>query len=244
MTMLPSPRAILATLCLAALACLTAAPHAATEESSNQAGRSPQLEGLLKQVMERGMANALGVPVSIREVEAGRNAERMTLRQLRIGNPSGFDGEHALTAESIVIEGALLGLLGDGPRLDLVHIDGLKVFAETQLTRGVNLLKLRDNVREFSRRPAGRLLQQRETRVYIEEGVISGGEAHIATGVPGSEPRRQELERIEMSFTGPNGQGVAPEEAVAQLVRRILRDIELVEPDSPLAPLNELMDLL
>ena len=197
----------------------------------------------LEKVAQRGIGRVLSfvldAPASVERVRLDREAQVLELKNLRIGNPKGFDGDTAIAVETVLVEADPRLLFSNKPLVRLVKASGAAVNAEVNVSRGLNLKKLMDSAGRFKGPKLLKLLPKKRWR--IEKGVLENGAVEITTQLLTKQTTRKTLERYEISLMGKDGKGVTVNEAMVHVLQSLIERAGLLE-GSGLEPLVGLLN--
>ncbi|MFA6241415.1 MAG: hypothetical protein WC655_10820 [Candidatus Hydrogenedentales bacterium] len=207
------------------------------------------IERVVTEGVERIVSSVMGAPATVGGIKWDWEKQRLTLEDLTIANPSGFSEGNAIALGNVQLEADIRSLMSEQPQVRLVSVEGAHINAETSL-QGNNLKKLMDNAKGFMPkgiRPRGGL-QRGEKRWRIDSVVINESSVAMNSPLLGSSAKEKKLDGLEMSFTGPNNEGMTSQEIMVQIMQKLIDETGLLggtgENGAAESPINALIDLL
>ena len=196
-------------------------------------------EDIAKRAIERVLSFVLETQTKVGAVRFDRENQLMELRDVRVANPRGFKEENAVTADMVRVKAELKGLFSKDPVIHLIEVKGPNVNSESALGKGSNLQRLMKSARRFSDSKLLTKLPQKQWR--IEKGVLQGAVVNQSTDFPKRQTSTKTLEDIEMTFPGADGKGMRADEAVVQFLARLMRELKVVDEETPVETLIDLL---
>ena len=99
------------------------------------------VESIGKDFIERSASHTLGVPVTIGDMELSVEEKRVVLKDIKIANPAGYDGEYATTADEVLV--AVDRFERKRIMFNTIEVKGMKVNLEVKPgTTNLNDIKL------------------------------------------------------------------------------------------------------
>jgi len=197
-----------------------------------------RLERVAKAGVETVLSHVLDVPVTVERVHLDPQSESLELENLHIGNPKGFEAEHALAFSRVRVEADPKRLFSRDPVVRLVEVGGAEVNAETNLARGNNLKRLLDAANRFESPKLLRKMPKKKWR--IEKAALGKSDVNLVTNLLDRRATHKSLEPIEMKFMGPDGQGEEAQAAVARFLSELMKRLGLVEDTSAVGTILDL----
>lgn len=177
------------------------------------------LDRIVKNGIETYGSAATGVPVSVGSVDVSIRDGSGMLKRLRIGNPSGFNTDHAFQLDSIELALDAQSVTTDTIVIENLAIDAARLVAEYRGMDESNLDVISSNLEAYAG-PTKESGQASAMRVVIEQFHFSNGELrvlHEELGVDRTVP----IPEFTLEGIGREGAGVT----VAQAARRMLQPI-------------------
>lgn len=196
-----------------------AAPPADSPEAVPE--DEPAAKVWVQRGVEMALTRVLDAKTTIEGVAFDREKNTLTLSGLRVANPKGFQKGEAFDIDSIEIQAPLRQLFSPEPEIEHIAVRGADVNADTGL-RGMNLQLLMKNAQSIQENP---LVGRREKVWRI--GKVTFEDAHMDITMPLLQPRRASLDALEMSFAGADGRGLPANEAIGQVLQRLIDEVEL-----------------
>lgn len=109
-----------------------------------------QLDGWIRDAVVSYGSEYTGVEVELDSVSLSLWGGRGELRGLSVGNPEGFDGDHAIRVGRIAFEVRHRSLFADPIVIDRIEIEAAEVNAETRQLRDTNLQVIQRHVRDMT----------------------------------------------------------------------------------------------
>ena len=106
-----------------------------------------RVDGWVKSAVETYGSEYAGVVVSLEDVSLSLLNGKGELRGLTVGNPAGYEGDHAIRVARVAFSVQPRNLLEDPIVIDSIDIDGAEVHAESRDLRETNLQVIQRNVR-------------------------------------------------------------------------------------------------
>lgn len=106
-----------------------------------------RIDGWVKSAVETYGSEYTGVAVTLDGVTLSLLGGQGELRGLTVGNPEGYEGEHAIRVARVAFAVQPRNLLDDPIVIERIEINGAEVHAETRNLRDTNLQVIQRNVR-------------------------------------------------------------------------------------------------
>ena len=179
------------------------------------------LGNIAKNLAEKIASETLGVHVSIAAVEVDIQELAVTVKNIRIGNPEGYKGKHALTVGSVYLKAETLSdvLL----HFNTVAVTGTHVFLEVEPKR-TNLTDIKKTV-DAKASKGDKAAQQ--IKVIIENMNIDEMQVHPSVVLlEGAQLQPITVPQFVLKGIGKKENGVLAKEAVAQIWAGLMPHIE------------------
>lgn len=173
--------------------------------------------GLAKGLAERIASDALGVKVAIGSLDISLEKRTASVNDLRISNPPGYDGRHAMTAEKIVI-----GLNTASKQLiDFNDINVIGSVVNLEVTpNGTNLTDLKELAMQKKQKES---VGSEAIRVIVRKMAIGASTLNPrVTLLPGQDLGSIKIPAINLSGIGTRENGVLAKEAIIQVVTQYI----------------------
>jgi hypothetical protein len=180
-----------------------------------------QLDWLIKRAIEGYGGDILQAKVEVGDVELSPQNGQGRIGELRVGNPSGFNSEHAFTADSIELAVNPTSLTSDVIYIKKIVIDRPSLTYE-QSGKGSNFDALKRNI---ARHIGDRSREQRnkETKLIVEELRIRGAKVQYLPTIPTAGVDLSfVLADIHLRNLGKKRGGLTPAELTQILVNTLL----------------------
>ncbi|MBX7256890.1 MAG: hypothetical protein K1Y02_11060 [Candidatus Hydrogenedentes bacterium] len=207
------------------------------------------IERIVTEGVERIVSSVMGAPATVGGIRWDREKQRLTLKDVTLANPSGFSEGDAIALGTVELEADIRSLMSEQPDVRLISVEGAHINAETSL-QGNNLKKLMDNAKQAmpkGMRPRGGL-QRGEKRWRIERVAINDSSLTMNSPLLGGSGKEKKIDGMEMSFTGPNNEGMTSQEIMVQIMQKLIDESGLLggsgEDGAAESPVNALIDLL
>lgn len=178
-----------------------------------------QLNTLAKPITERIASDALGVSVTIGEMDIRLKEKRVKVRNIKVDNPSGFSKPHAITISEVTV--ALSAIASNSVDIEDVTVKGTDVYLE--VTRnGTNLSVLQNNLKNVEN--DGPI--EEAIKVIIERFSLDGAMLHPSITLLSSRDLKSvQVSPIVLRNIGKADNGILAREAVAQVMRPVLKEL-------------------
>lgn len=173
--------------------------------------------GLAKGLAEKIASDALGVKVRMTSLDISLENRSATVSNLRISNPPGYDGPHAMTAEKIVI-----GLNTASKQLiDFNDINVIGSVVNLEVTpNGTNLTDLKELAMQKKQKES---VGSEAIRVIVREMGIGASTLNPrVTLLPGQDLGSIKIPPVNLSGIGEKDGGVLAKEAIVQVITKYI----------------------
>lgn len=196
------------------------------------------IDSIAAGAIEKGGTYALGVPVTVDNVDIGLIGGSVGLDGLTVANPEGFTEPHLMAAGhfGLKIEGG--SVLSDTVRVPLIELNGLDVYY-IKTGDGDNVQPILDNLERFKSdapaedEPAAEAKPGR--KFIVDRLTMTDITLHLRVPVVGT--RTVKINRIEMDgLTQDNAQGMAMSELMGRIVPAVLASVFSVDQVAELVP--------
>lgn len=178
-----------------------------------------QLNALAKPLTERIASDALGVAVTIGEMDIRLKDKRVDVRNIKVANPSGFKKPNAITISEVTV--ALSAIATNSVNIEDVAVKGTDVYLEVT-SQGTNLSKIQNNLKKVkSDGPV-----EEAIKVIIERFSLDGAMLHPSiTLLSNRDLKSVQVSPIVLRNIGKADNGILAQDAVAQIMRPILKEL-------------------
>lgn len=197
---------------------------------------------LVKTGIEKGGTFALEVDTTVDKVSVGLVSGRLTIDDLNVANPEGFETSHLMTCGHFDLGLSPWSLMGDTVEVSRFEIKGLDINIEQKLLKNNvstvlkslgRFQKSDDGDKEEEEKKDDKKPQGQEApggkRIKVDRVLIDDVQVHVTVSGPAGlgESRSFGLDKpIELEgVTDENAQGLLVHELVARLVPRILAEV-------------------
>jgi hypothetical protein len=174
--------------------------------------------------VERGGSYTLGVETRLLVLRLSPLSGGLSLRNLSIANPDGFEADHFLTLGSGSVEVDIASLLDDPIRVRRIELQDIEISIERG-PHGTNYGKILDHLAKNSGPPAEGS-EASSSGAVIDEIVIRNIRAHLRLGLAGkSKGYDVEVPELRMRKLGKDGQGIQIAQVMAEVTKAILKAV-------------------
>lgn len=172
---------------------------------------------MIKTTVENVATKTLGVPVTVSSIDIKLTEKKITVSNLRIGNPKGFSKPHALTIGQIVIDADTISK----EKLVFSNISTADTNIYLEVTEsGTNLSSLSQNVKKGDKTKAK---EATPVKVIIEKLALKNSKLHPAmTLIKGAE-KTVNMPEIKLTGIGQKSGGVTAAEAISQVLEHVVQ---------------------
>jgi hypothetical protein len=173
--------------------------------------------GIAKTLTERIATNALGVKVNISTMDISLEKRTVVVNNLRIANPPGYEGAHAMTAEKIII-----GLnTASKQMIDFDDINVVGSVVNLEVTpNGTNLTDLKELAMQKKQKEA---VGSEAIRVIVRKMGIGASTLNPrVTLLPGQDLGSIKIPAINLNGIGEKENGVLAKEAIVQVITKYI----------------------
>jgi hypothetical protein len=185
------------------------------------------INALAKEGIQRGSQYALGVDTSVDDVSIGLLRGQLTLDNLTISNPEGFQSPFLMNNKNLDTSVKIGSLMSDTVVVNHFVIDGLEVYIE-QRGRTNNIKELVDRIQKMQKKRPDDAEPPSQKKIQVDRIVIRDVTAHInylPAGGKLTDVKVKVPEIILEDITPESASGVAIDELVGRLVPIILASI-------------------
>ena len=179
------------------------------------------LNGIVKTAVETVLHEVTGVPVRLEGVSISMLSGKGTLTGFLIGNPEGFNTDHAFALGTVRVDVALPSLLSDKIVIEEIYIDGPEVTYEAGLT-GSNIGKIQENVEKFAGPPAEEAEEPEEEgeakKIQINRFVFKNGKIALSAKLLQGKALTVPLPDVELKDIGKEEDGKSIGEAAKDVI--------------------------
>ncbi len=182
------------------------------------------MNSLAKNFAERAASEAMGVPVTIGDMDIRLDEKRVVVSDVAVANPRGYKNKHAITIKNITVAGERFSK--DLLVFSLIQVDGTAVNLEVS-ERGANLGELKQSaqktVRQEEQSSGDAAAPKSEIKVIVREFALTGGQIKPSvTLLANDNLSTVKVKDIVVNDIGEKENGVTSEEAIAQIMSIVL----------------------
>jgi hypothetical protein len=172
---------------------------------------------------ERVLSHVLEVDVSVGGASVEPLRGTVTLRDIVIPNPDGYDSDHAMRLGEVHVEADIQSFLGDRPTIELIRITDPNFILERRL-RTSNFRQLIAS----AARPSGSgeesedAPEESQKAFRIDRVVVASTTVNVAVPATGGESVGVEIPDVVIENLGTDTQPIMPAEAIERLLTEIL----------------------
>ncbi len=204
-------------------------------------------DSLAKTGVEQGGSYAMGVPTTVKELTLSLLQGTLTMDGLRVANPAGFEGEHALQTGRFDLALRPASLFGDTVEVSKFELDGLDVQIVQRLD-GTNVGKILESLQRFGGQGGREEApvpeeDQPGKRVKVDRIVIRNvtGTFHLLPETGAGQKITVRVPEVVLSGVSSDGSGVAMGELLSRIVPAVME--ALLEKGEGRLPANLLANL-
>ncbi len=178
---------------------------------------------IVKSYIEKTASEALGVAVTIGEMDINLGEKKVVINDIAVANPPGYKNEHVLKIKNITVDGESFSkeLLA----FTLIQVDGTEVNLEVN-EKGANLGDLKQNTQKTAQ-SSGQSSEEKpakksETKVIVRKFALTGAKITPSVTLLGGDMPVVNVKDIVVKDIGTKENGVTPEEAIAQIMDVVL----------------------
>ena len=165
-------------------------------------------------------SEATQTPVNVDDVEISIFSGKGEIRNLTIGNPDGFNTDHAFTLGRISIHLDVASVREDVIVIHEITIDGAQLTAEQKLRRN-NLRQILNNLRDFSDTEEEE--SEWTTNLVIEQ--LHFANAQVTLNAPLISDKSIDIPDVHVSDIGRTSVGVSVPEAPLRILEPLLTEV-------------------
>jgi hypothetical protein len=172
------------------------------------------IDSIVKAAIERTGSEITGTGVSVGSVDISLRSGKGTIRHLRVRNPDGFSGDHAVEFGELTLDLDVGSLNRDPIVIEEIRVKAPVVNAEVDEKLATNVGIIRNHVQEYRAAAAPTATDKQDAgfekhfvirSFVIEEGVVKGDATRI-----GGEKREFPLPPVQLTDVG-GSRGARPE---------------------------------
>ncbi|MFP4386650.1 MAG: hypothetical protein ACLFP8_05400 [Alphaproteobacteria bacterium] len=183
------------------------------------------INSITKDYSERAASDALGVPVTIGEMDILLEDMKVVVRDVAVANPEGYRNAHAITIKNIMLDGESFS--PQHLTFSSVDVDGTDVFLEVS-QNGLNLGALQKATAQELQDGEGEAQTADSTaaKVIVRRFSLTGAKlTPSVTHLPSRDFSAVEVPDIRLSDIGEKENGVVAEEAIAQIMNVVIKEV-------------------
>jgi hypothetical protein len=183
------------------------------------------LNSIAKNFSEKAASEALGVPVSIGEMDIRLDEKKIVVNDVAVANPKGYKNEYAITIKNITVDGESFSK--DLLVFTLIQVDGTAVNLEVN-EKGANLGKLKQSSQQTVQQTeqvseAKASDPKSEIKVIVRKFALAGAQiTPSVTLLRDASLSAVKVNDIVVNGIGEKENGVTSEEAIAQIMNVVL----------------------
>ena len=179
------------------------------------------INSIAKGYAEKAASEALGVAVTIGDMDIQPENLKVVVSDIAVANPPGFKNEHAITIKNVTVDGESFSK--DKLIFTLVQVDGTQVNLE--VAERVNLGELKKNTQQVEQaapQDGGKSAAKEGPKVIVREFALTGAQLTPSMTLTGTEMGTVKVNDIRLKNIGEKEDGVTSEEAIAQIMDAVL----------------------
>jgi hypothetical protein len=179
------------------------------------------LDHIVEAAIEKVGPQVTGTTVSVSSGSISLSDGAGEIRGLVIGNPDGFESDHAFSLDRIGLVIDTGSITSDVIRIKQVLVEGADLIAEVRVGEGINLSKIADNLKSGGsggEKPAD---SGSGPKVVIEKFDFTNASMTLVS--PVTEDKTQKLGDVHVKGIGESSGGATAAQAGAQLLEPVLR---------------------
>lgn len=193
------------------------------------------LGNISKMIAENVASEAMGVKVSIGDVDVGLKDKRVVVSDIKIRNPRGYSKPYIMTIKTVNIKAG--GLSKSVLEFDDVKVSGTDVYVEVK-NGTTNLHALRDQVnaiaakRKAKAKATGSVKDKADAKasaaikIILKKASLSGVILHPSFKLLGEQNLKPvKLNTIYLSGIGTRSNGVVAQDAVSQITAQLMKKL-------------------
>ena len=179
-------------------------------------------DAIIKNYIESAASEALGVAVTIGDLDINLGEKKVVINNIAVANPKGYKNEHVLKIKNVTVDGEKFSkeLLA----FTLIQVDGTQVNLEVN-EKGANLGDLKQKTQQ-GKQQAGQSSDQEKSgsniKVIVRKFALTGAEITPSVTLIGGDMPVVKVKDIVVKDIGTKENGVTPEQAVAQIMDVVL----------------------
>lgn len=171
---------------------------------------------IAKITVEKIASRTLGVPVSIGGLEINLQEQQINVTSIKISNPPGYQGDKAMTIESVSIAADTISQ--DMLVLEKVQVSGTGIYLEVLPDR-TNLIEIHGNL---DKKASAREQAERPVKVMVRTLVIDDAVLYPAVTLAGGTLQPTTLPDIRINNIGSDSGGMLASEAMGVVAERVI----------------------
>ena len=189
------------------------------------------MNSLAKDITEQVASNALGVPVSIGEMDIRLDEKKVVVNNIKVANPKGYKGAHAVKVSNVTV--ALDSFSKEMLNFAMIGVSGTMVDLEVT-PKGTNLGDLKKNIAARSKSVKGQeptadqvadvQSKKHDIKVIVQDFVMSGAQITPSVTLLKNDLDPISVPDIRLRGIGQKENGVLAHEAVAQIMDGVLQE--------------------
>lgn len=179
---------------------------------------------IAKQMTENVASNALGVPVTVDEMDISLETKTIVATNIKIANPDGYKKDHAIKIDRVTVIGESFSksLLTFGR----INVDGTSVNLEVS-ERSTNLGDIKKNIDVTQAKAKAQKTPETDgkenIKVIVREFVMSKGTLSPSVTLINRELNPISIPKVQLQGIGERENGVLAKEAVAQIMEQVIK---------------------
>lgn len=178
------------------------------------------MNALLARVIEDVGSDALGVEVTIGDVEVILEEKKITVSNIRVGNPSGYKRPEAIKIGSVVV--AAESLTSELLIFDRVEVNETNVNLEVR-PEGTNLGDIKAYIDKAS--PQGQSAPQTDIKVIVRDVYVRKAQLNPSVTLMNKDFAYVTVPDIHVQGVGEKENGILAQEAVEQILAAVIKEL-------------------
>lgn len=198
---------------------------------------------IAKQLAEQSASKALGVAVTIGDMDINLEQRKVTVSNISVANPKGYKKPQSIRIGSIIVAGE--SFTPDLLTLARVEVNDTVVNLEVR-PQGTNLGDLKKNVDALSAGKPAKPAAEQKPKVIVRDVYVRRSQLNPSVTLVDRDLAFVEVPEIHVSGIGEKENGVIAQEAIAQVLSVVLQDFNKAANSAgfleglPLDKLNEI----
>jgi hypothetical protein len=185
------------------------------------------LDWIAESAIEHGATYALGVPTTVGDVDLSLLGGEVTIRELAVANPEGFQTPHMMRLDRLNVRVRPGSLMEDAVEVEQFVIEGLDVYIEQKIGKS-NVSVILGNLEKFGTEGGGEKKEAGGKKLKVGHVQIRNVVAHVQVLPIGGQTSTLTVKVPEIlldDVTSDSGGGVVIAELAARLVPAVLAAI-------------------